>query len=187
MRLGSGFPDIGAPGFEPGTSPARIMGEIRGRHKKSLQIDGFLCQTPPLRSSVFAVDSRGLGREIDSLSDRRWSLKPVDEALVRWADDDQPAQRCDQRTDRRGALRETARVENDDPAVRPVLAAVSPVEFEEVVPVVGHDRALGRLRVLEQIKVREPPNLTTLADRFDVMIATTQLLGHNGRDHLVEQ
>ncbi len=32
---------IGAPGFEPGTSPTRIMGEISGRCTKYLQIDGF--------------------------------------------------------------------------------------------------------------------------------------------------
>jgi hypothetical protein len=31
---------IGAPGFEPGTSPTRIMGEICRRPKKSLQIAG---------------------------------------------------------------------------------------------------------------------------------------------------
>ena len=32
---------IGAPGFEPGTSPTRIMGEICGSWKKHLQIDAF--------------------------------------------------------------------------------------------------------------------------------------------------
>ena len=34
---------IGAPGFEPGTSPTRIMGEIRGCLAKCLQIGGFRC------------------------------------------------------------------------------------------------------------------------------------------------
>ena len=42
-RICGAFP-IGAPGFEPGTSPTRIMGEIRRRCKKHLQIDGFRCK-----------------------------------------------------------------------------------------------------------------------------------------------
>ena len=47
---------IGAPGFEPGTSPTRIVGEIRGRRKKCLQIDGFRCG---LTSSQFLGFSDG--------------------------------------------------------------------------------------------------------------------------------
>jgi hypothetical protein len=39
-------PAIGAPGFEPGTAPTRIMGEIRSRGKNHLQIDGFRGELP---------------------------------------------------------------------------------------------------------------------------------------------
>jgi hypothetical protein len=65
---------IGAPGFEPGTSPTRIMGEIRPADGKALQIGwlyGCSSSTPPLRSSDIAVDSRGLGRESEPLANGR--------------------------------------------------------------------------------------------------------------------
>ena len=37
----------------------------------------------------------------------------------------------------------------------PVLAAVATTELEEVIKVVGHDRPLARLRVLEEVPVQE--------------------------------
>ena len=52
------------------------MGEIRGRCKKYLQIDEFRLGLTPLRTPDIAVDSRGFGREIDSLANptnRHWS------------------------------------------------------------------------------------------------------------------
>jgi len=52
----AGLSRIGAPGFEPGTSPTRIMGEIRGRCKKYLQIDRFQRE---LTSSQFLGFSGG--------------------------------------------------------------------------------------------------------------------------------
>ena len=61
---------IGAPGFKPGTSPTRIMGEILGRCKKSLQIARYCVSSPPHRSTDIAVDSRGLGSEIELLPNR---------------------------------------------------------------------------------------------------------------------
>ena len=66
-RVSRAFADIGAPGFEPGTSPTRIMGEICGCYKKYLQIDGFRLGLTSSQSSDIAVDSRGFGREMDSL------------------------------------------------------------------------------------------------------------------------
>jgi len=44
-RFCGAFP-IGAPGFEPGTSPTRIMGEIAERCKKSLQTGGSGMSSP---------------------------------------------------------------------------------------------------------------------------------------------
>jgi hypothetical protein len=68
---------IGAPGFEPGTSPTRIMGDVWGRHKKVLQIGGFRCEPIALRSSDIAVDSRGLGSEIELLPNARRVVRLV--------------------------------------------------------------------------------------------------------------
>lgn len=42
----------------------------------------------------------------------------------------------------------------------PVLAAVATTELEEVIKVVGHDRPLARLRVLEEVPVQEWTRLT---------------------------
>ena len=72
--VNTGDTDIGAPGFEPGTSPTRITGETPGRCKKYLQIDGSRRWLTPLRSSDIAVDCRGLGSEIDLLPNARGGL-----------------------------------------------------------------------------------------------------------------
>ena len=56
---------------------------------------------------------------------------------------------ADQWADRGGALREPARVDGHDPAVRSVFGSIETIELEEVIPVVGHERALGALRMLE--------------------------------------
>jgi hypothetical protein len=58
---------IGAPGFEPGTSPTRTMGKIPSADGKALQNRLLDFGSPPLRSSDTAVDSRGLGSEIELL------------------------------------------------------------------------------------------------------------------------
>jgi hypothetical protein len=62
---------IGAPGFEPGTSPTRITGEsyrlmMKMPANRALQT----WAAPPLRSPDFAFDSRGFGSEIDLLPNR---------------------------------------------------------------------------------------------------------------------
>jgi hypothetical protein len=64
-----GFSNIGAPRFELGTSPTRITGEIHRRHEKYLQIGGFRGELTSSQISDIAVDSRGLGSEIELLPD----------------------------------------------------------------------------------------------------------------------
>lgn len=56
------------------------------------------------------------------------------------------------------------------PPVRPVLAAVATIELEEVITVVGHDGPLGRLRVAEQVLVRESAKFSSFADPFDIRL-----------------
>ena len=102
----------------------------------------------------FGHKKRGCAR-----SAPEWSLKPVDEALVRRTVGDQLGQRVDERTDRRRPLGEAARVENHDPAVVATLAAEPTIELKEVVAVVRHDRSPGGLRVLEHLRVRQAPKL----------------------------
>jgi energy-coupling factor transporter ATP-binding protein EcfA2 len=137
----------------------------------------------------FAVDSRGLGTEIAFVPDRPpgWSLEPVDEALVCTTLGDQLVQRLHEGTDRRRPLGEAARVENDDPAVVATLAAEPPIELEEVVAVVRHDRSLGRLRVPKQLLVRKASKLAPPTRRLHIALAHPELLGHDRRDHLIKQ
>lgn len=59
----------------------------------------------------------------------------------------------------------------------PVLAAVATIELGEVITVVGHDRPLGRLRVAEQVVVREAAKFSTFADGFDIAASAAKLLG----------
>ena len=62
---------IGAPGFEPGTSPTRIMGEIWVVCEKSLEIAMVGVGLYLLSDSrILAADSRGLGSEIELLPNR---------------------------------------------------------------------------------------------------------------------
>ena len=55
----------------------------------------------------------------------------------------------------------------------PVLAAVATIELEEVITVVGHDRPLARLRVLEQVPVCESTKSSALADTLDIAVTAT--------------
>src|SRR5450631_4124581 len=111
----------------------------------------------------------------------------MDEALIRRPLGHQPVERPHEWPKRCAALWETPRVQNDDPAVPPVLAAIATIELEEVVAVVCHDRTPGRLRVLEELYVLETPKFSTLGHPFDIAVAVAKLLSHDGRDHLVEQ
>jgi hypothetical protein len=61
---------IGAPGFEPGTSPTRIMGEIQPAGGKALQIWMLGFRSASSQILGFSVDSRGLGSEIELLPNR---------------------------------------------------------------------------------------------------------------------
>src|ERR1035437_3209040 len=156
------------------------MGEIRSTNRRSLQIALLESSSPPLRSSDCAVDYRGLGSKVELLPKwlARRSLLPVNEALVRRPGSDQPVERDDERTDRGRALREPIRVENDDPVVRAILTAEPAIELKKVVPVVGHQRPLGRLGVRENVLVCKTPKLAALTDRFDLAVACPELLGH---------
>jgi hypothetical protein len=73
-RESRGLPEIGAPGFEPGTSPTRITGKHRVDLRKDLQIAACKHATwdaPPLGPSEFAVDSVGLGTGLASVPNRK--------------------------------------------------------------------------------------------------------------------
>jgi hypothetical protein len=115
------------------------------------------------------------------------SLQPVNEALVRRPGSDQPVERDDERTDRGRAVREPIRVENDDPVVTATLTAEPAIELKKVVPVVGHQRPLGRLAYANTSSVCKTPKLTALTDRFDLAAACPELLGHDPPISFVEQ
>jgi hypothetical protein len=78
-------------------------------------------------------------------------------------------------------------MQDHDSTVRPILATVETIEFEEVVPVIRHERALGGRCVLEQVPIGQSAKLASLADGFDIARPFAKLPCHHGRDHLVEQ
>src|SRR5664279_2053137 len=71
--------------------------------------------------------------------------------------------------------------------MRPALTAVAAIELEKVVAVVGDERACGGLRILEDVVVWEAAELSSLGHSLNIVVARTELLGHDRRDHLVQQ
>src|SRR3954447_44802 len=100
-------------------------------------------------------------------------LEPVHKARIRRAALDEAVEGFDERSDARQPLRKAARAHDDDSVMLTARGAVLPVEHEKVIAVVGDERAPVLDGSLEQLGVRQAPQLALLGDGNGVPPSST--------------